>query len=185
MKEGPYVEGSAAGGARSGALSMIDVPPLEEEGRPVCEGGWYAREGGLGLSRVGKSGDLVPWKRTFNCRFRGPDGPTASEEVGPLTEYSGPSDVASDDSWLFVAVARSSTRLPTLAAAERSDGGTNGLVGLVSAALAKRCRAASKASFALARAVDRGVGLVGDVLSAPGRRRMLSLCVGVRRMSSS
>ena len=185
MKEGAYVEGSVAGGARSGALSMIDVPPLEEEGRILCEAGWYAREGGLGLSRVGKSGDLVPWKRTFNCRFRGPDGPTASEEVDPLTEYLGPSEVASDETWLFVAVARSSTRLPTLAAVERSDGGTNGLVGLVSAALAKRCRAASKASFALARAVDRGVGREGDVLSAPGKRRMLSVCVGVRRMSSS
>lgn len=108
MNEGAYVEGAVAGGARSGALSMIDVPPLEEEGRPVFRGGWYAREGGLG-----------------------------------------------------------------------------GLVGLVSAALAKRCRAASKASFALARAVDRGVGRVGDVLSAPGKRRMLSLCVGVSRMSSS
>ena len=97
MKEGAYVEGSVAGGARSGAPSRIEVPPLEEEGRPVCEGGWYAREGGLGLSSVGKSGDLVPWKRTFNWRFRGPDGPTASEEVGPLIEYLWPSDCSSAD----------------------------------------------------------------------------------------
>lgn len=184
MKEGAYVEGSVAGGARSGALSMMEVPPLEEEGRPECNGGWYAREGGLGLSRVGKSGDLVPWKRTFNWRFRGPDGPTASE-MDPLTEYLWPSEGSSADTWLFVAVGRSSTRGPTLAAVERSDGETNGLVGLVSAALAKRCRAASKASFARARAADRGVGRMGDVLSEPGKRRMLSLCVGVRRMSSS
>ena len=185
MKEGAYVEGSFAGGARSGALSMIDVPPLEEEGRILCEAGWYAREGGLGLSRVGKSADLVALKRTLNCRFRGPDGPTVSEEVDPLTEYFWPSDVASDDTWLFAGAARSSTRGPTLAAVESSDGVSKGLVGLVSAALAKRCRATSKASFALARAVDRGVGREGDVLSAPGKRRMLSLCVGVRRMSSS
>jgi hypothetical protein len=129
---------------------------------------------------VGKSGDLVPWKRTFNWRFRGPDGPS-----DPLKEYLWPSEGSSADTWLFVAVGRSSTRDPTFAAVERSDGETNGLVGLVSAALAKRCRAASKALFALARAADRGVGRVGDVLSAPGKRRMLSLCVGVSRMSSS
>jgi hypothetical protein len=129
---------------------------------------------------VGKSGDLVPWKRTFIWRFRGPDGPSE-----PLIEYLWPSEGSSTDTWLFVAVGRSSTRGPTLAAVEGSDGETNGLVGLVSAALAKRCRAASKALFALARAADRGVGRVGDVVSAPGKRRMLSLCVGVRRMSSS
>ena len=97
MNEGAYVEGAVAGGARSGALSMIDVPPLEEGGRAVFRGGWYAREGGLGLSSVGKSGDLVAWKRTFNWRLRGPEGPTASEEVGPLTEYPWPSEVASDE----------------------------------------------------------------------------------------
>lgn len=85
MNDGAYVEGSGAGGARSGALSKIDV--LLEVGRPEYDDcGWYAREGGLGLSSVGKSGDLVPWKRTFNWRFRGPDGPTASEG-DPLAEY--------------------------------------------------------------------------------------------------
>ena len=63
---------------------------------------------------------------------------------------------------------------------ERSDRETNGLVGLVSAALAKRVRAASKASLALARAVDRGVGLVGDTGSEEaGKSRMVALCMGV------
>jgi hypothetical protein len=95
VKEGAYVEGSGMRGARSGALSRMDVP-LEEEGRAECGGGWYAREGGLGLSSVGKSGDLVPWKRTFNWRFRGPDSAIALE-TGPSAEVLRPSDGSSGD----------------------------------------------------------------------------------------
>jgi hypothetical protein len=72
------LEGSAGRGARSGALSKMDVP-LDDEGRPRDDGGWYAREGGLGLSREGKSGDWTPWKRTFIRSFRGPDGGTGSD----------------------------------------------------------------------------------------------------------
>jgi hypothetical protein len=181
VNEGAYVEGSvAAGGARSGALSRIDV--LLEEGRPECEGGWYAREGGLNLLSVGKSGSLVPSKRTFIWRFRGPDGPTDWVR-GPLTDFGRTSDCSPVDTWLLTAAGGSSTRGPTVAAVERSERETNGLVGLVSAALAKRCRAASKASLALARAADRGAGRVGDVLSEPGSRRMVSLCVGVESSS--
>jgi hypothetical protein len=182
VNEGAYVEGSvAAGGARSGALSRIDVPL--EDGRPECDGGWYAREGGLSLSSVGKSGSFfVSLKRTFIWRFRGPDDPT-SWARGPLTEFGRSSNCLPIDTSLLTAVGGSSTRGPTVAALERSERETNGLVGLVSAALAKRSRAASKASLALARAADRGAGRVGDVLSEPGSRRMVSLCVGVESSS--
>ena len=83
------------------------------------------------------------------------------------------------DTWLFVGAGISPSCELTLAVVERSDRETNGLVGLVSAALAKRSRAASKASLALARAFDRGVGLVGDTGSEPGKRRMVALCMGV------
>lgn len=180
-EDGAYVDGSAVGGARSGTLSRMEVPPLEE-GRPVAEGGWYDREGGLGLSRVGKSGDLVPSKRTFNGRLRVPDGPT-EPDMEALTVSRRLVGCSSTDTWLLVAVGTSSSRGPTSAAVERSERETNGLVGLVSAALAKRCRAASKASLALARAADRGAGLVGDALSEPGKRRMFAPCEGV--LSSS
>lgn len=100
-------------------------------------------------------------------------------EKGSSTLFWRPSCRSFAETWLLVAVGGSLTRGLRFASVETSERETNGLVGLGSAARANRCRAASKASFARARAAERGVGLVGEALSAPFNRRMLGLWVGV------
>lgn len=147
-----------------------------DKGRPASDG-WYDRASGEGLlSPEGKPASMFgSAKRTVPVLLRGPGGPDG-EMVSSTSRRMSLISV-SPDSWLAL---KSSTRGPSLALEDRLESVTDGLAALDSgagAALAKRCLAASNASFALLRAEVAYAGLVGEVLSVPVNRRIVApLC---------
>lgn len=155
----------------------MEVP---REGGLALSSGWYVRESGLGLSSfAGKPALLLssPWKRTLIVVLRGLPAPSEWVRLSSTSRRRSPIS-PSAETWLSVARLRSSTRGPTLAVVDRLEMVTDGLGALsaafVEAPLAKRCLAASKASFALLLAD----ALVGDVFSALVNRRIVAPCCG-------